>query len=167
MKFLPGPGLGGHCIPIDPHYLPWNMRALNSNPRFIDLAGELNTEMPLFWVRKLAEALNACGKAVRGASVLVLGVAYKRDIDDIRESPALDIIRLLEGQGARVSYSDSHVPVFSEDGHEFRSVPLTPETVAAADCVMIVTNHSDVDYGMIKRTARLVVDTRNALPKED
>jgi UDP-N-acetyl-D-mannosaminuronate dehydrogenase len=96
-----------------------------------------------------------------------LGVAYKRDIDDIRESPALDILRLLEGQGARVSYSDSHVPVFSEDGHEFRSVPLTPETVAAADCVMIVTNHSDVDYGMIKRTARLVVDTRNALPKED
>jgi UDP-N-acetyl-D-glucosamine dehydrogenase len=167
MKFLPGPGLGGHCIPIDPHYLAWKMRGLNYKTRFIDLAGELNTEMPLFWVRKLAEALNACGKAVRGASVLVLGVAYKRDIDDIRESPALDIIRLLEGQGARVSYSDSHVPVFSEDGHEFRSVPLTPETVAAADCVMIVTNHSDVDYGMIKRTARLVVDTRNALPKED
>ncbi|HEX6616280.1 MAG TPA: nucleotide sugar dehydrogenase, partial [Gemmatimonadales bacterium] len=167
MKFLPGPGLGGHCIPIDPHYLAWKMRGLNYKTRFIDLAGELNTEMPLFWVRKLAEALNACGKAVRGASVLVLGVAYKRDIDDIRESPALDIIRLLEGQGARVSYSDSHVPRFSEDGHEFRSVPLTPETVAAADCVMIVTNHSDVDYGMIKRKARLVVDTRNALPKED
>jgi UDP-N-acetyl-D-glucosamine dehydrogenase len=167
MKFLPGPGLGGHCIPIDPHYLAWKMRGLNYKTRFIDLAGELNTEMPLFWVRKLAEALNACGKAVRGASVLVLGVAYKRDIDDIRESPALDIIRLLEGQGARVSYSDSYVPAFSEDGHEFRSVPLTPEAVAAADCVMIVTNHSDVDYGMIKRKARLVVDTRNALPKED
>ena len=167
MKFLPGPGLGGHCIPIDPHYLAWKMRGLNYKTRFIDLAGELNTEMPLFWVRKLAEALNARGKAVRGASVLVLGVAYKRDIDDIRESPALDIIRLLEGQGARVSYSDPHVPAFCEDGREFRSVPLTAETVAAADCVMIVTDHSAVDYGMIKREAQVVVDTRNALPKED
>ncbi len=166
MKFLPGPGLGGHCIPIDPHYLAWKMRGLNYKTRFIDLAGELNTEMPLFWVRKLAEALNGQGKAVRGASVLVLGIAYKRDIDDIRESPALDIIRLLEGQGARVSYSDPHVPVFSEDGREFRSVPLTPEAVAAADCVMIVTDHTAVDYRMIQRKARLVVDTRNALPKE-
>jgi UDP-N-acetyl-D-glucosamine dehydrogenase len=167
MKFLPGPGLGGHCIPIDPHYLAWKMRGLNYKTRFIDLAGELNTEMPLFWVRKLAETLNGQAKAVRGASVLVLGVAYKRDIDDIRESPALDIIRLLEGQGARVSYSDPHVPTFSEDGHEFRSVPLSPETVAAADCIMIVTDHTSVDYRMIRRHARLVVDTRNAMPKED
>jgi UDP-N-acetyl-D-glucosamine dehydrogenase len=167
MKFLPGPGLGGHCIPIDPHYLAWKMRGLNYKTRFIDLAGELNTEMPLFWVRKVAESLNAQAKAVRGASVLVLGVAYKRDIEDIRESPALDIIRLLEGQGARVDYHDPHVPVFSEDGHEFRSVPLTPETVAAADCVMIVTDHSAVDYHMIRRKAKLVVDTRNAMPKED
>jgi UDP-N-acetyl-D-glucosamine dehydrogenase len=167
MKFLPGPGLGGHCIPVDPHYLAWKMRGLNYKTRFIDLAGELNTEMPLFWTRKLAEALNGQGKAVRGASVLVLGVAYKRDIDDIRESPALDIIRLLEGQGARVAYSDPHVPAFSEDGHEFRSVPLSPETVAAADCIFIVTDHSAVDYRMIKRHAKLVVDTRNAMPKED
>ena len=167
MKFLPGPGLGGHCIPIDPHYLAWKMRGLNYKTRFIDLAGELNTEMPLFWVRKLSEALNEQGKAVRGAAVLVLGVAYKRDIDDIRESPALDIIRLLEGQGARVSYHDPHVPVFAEDGHEFRSVPLDPQTVAAADCIMIVTDHSAVDYHMIRRNARLVVDTRNAMPKED
>jgi UDP-N-acetyl-D-glucosamine dehydrogenase len=166
MKFLPGPGLGGHCIPIDPHYLAWKMRGLNYKTRFIDLAGELNTEMPLFWVRKVAETLNGQGKAVRGATVLVLGVAYKPDIDDIRESPALDIIRLLEGQGARVSYADPHVPAFSEDGREFRAVALTPETVAAADCVMVVTNHSAVDYRMIKRNARLVVDTRNALPKE-
>jgi UDP-N-acetyl-D-glucosamine dehydrogenase len=165
MKFLPGPGLGGHCIPIDPHYLAWKMRGLNYKTRFIDLAGELNTEMPEFWVRKLSEALNGQGKAVRGAAVLVLGVAYKRDIDDIRESPALDIIRLLKGQGARVTYSDPHVPRFREDGTEFRSVELTPEAVAAADCVMIVTDHSSVDYRMIKRTARLVVDTRNALPK--
>ena len=166
MKFLPGPGLGGHCIPIDPHYLAWKMRGLNYKTRFIDLAGELNTEMPLFWVRKVAEALNLQSKAVRGARVLVLGVAYKRDIDDIRESPAMDIIRLLEGQGARVAYSDPHVPCFSEDGHEFRSVPLTPQSVAAADCVMIVTDHTSVDYRMIKRNARLVVDTRNAMPKE-
>ena len=167
MKFLPGPGLGGHCIPVDPHYLAWKMRGLNYKTRFIDLAGELNTEMPLFWVRKVAEALNGQGKAVRGAAVLVLGVAYKRDIDDIRESPALDIIRLLEGQGARVSYADPHVPVFAEDGHEFRSVALDSKTVAAADCVMIVTDHTAVDYHMIKRHAKLVVDTRNAMPKED
>jgi UDP-N-acetyl-D-glucosamine dehydrogenase len=166
MKFLPGPGLGGHCIPIDPHYLAWKMRGLNYKTRFIDLAGELNTEMPMFWVRKLAEALNGQGKAVRGATVLVLGVAYKRDIEDIRESPALDIIRLLEGQGARVSYFDPHVPRFREDGREFRSVKLTPEVVASADCVMIVTDHSSIDYRMIKQQARLVVDTRNAMPKE-
>jgi UDP-N-acetyl-D-glucosamine dehydrogenase len=166
MKFLPGPGLGGHCIPIDPHYLAWKMRGLNYKTRFIDLAGELNTEMPMFWVRKVAEALNSEGKAVRGASVLVLGVAYKRDIEDIRESPALDIIRLLEGQGARVSYFDPHVPRFREDGQEFRSVELTPDVVASADCVMIVTDHSAVDYRMIKRTAKLIVDTRNAIPRE-
>jgi UDP-N-acetyl-D-glucosamine dehydrogenase len=166
MKFLPGPGLGGHCIPIDPHYLAWKMRGLNYKTRFIDLAGELNTEMPVFWVRKLSEALNGQGKAVQGASVLVLGVAYKRNIEDIRESPALDIIRLLEGQGARVSYFDPHVPRFREDGREFRSVELTPEVVAAADCVIVVTDHSAVDYRMIKRHAKLVVDTRNAIPKE-
>jgi UDP-N-acetyl-D-glucosamine dehydrogenase len=166
MKFLPGPGLGGHCIPVDPHYLAWKMRGLNYKTRFIDLAGELNTEMPMFWVRKVAEALNGQGKAVRGASVLVLGVAYKRDVEDIRESPALDIIRLLEGQGARVTYFDPHVPRFREDGREFRSVELTPELVAAADCVMIVTDHTAVDYRMIKRSAKLVVDTRNAIPKE-
>ena len=166
MKFLPGPGLGGHCIPIDPHYLAWKMRGLNYKTRFIDLAGELNTEMPMFWVRKLSEALNSQGKAVQGASVLVLGVAYKRNIEDIRESPALDIIRLLEGQGAKVSYFDPHVPRFREDGREFVSVELTPERVAAADCVMVVTDHTAVDYAMIKRKAKLVVDTRNAIPKE-
>jgi UDP-N-acetyl-D-glucosamine dehydrogenase len=166
MKFLPGPGLGGHCIPIDPHYLAWKMRGLNYKTRFIDLAGELNTEMPLFWVRKLSEALNSQGKAVQGASVFVLGVAYKRDIEDIRESPALDIIRLLEGQGAKVTYFDPHVPRFREDGHEFRSVELTPQRVAAADCVMVVTDHSSVDYRMVKRHAKLIVDTRNAIPRE-
>jgi UDP-N-acetyl-D-glucosamine dehydrogenase len=165
MKFLPGPGLGGHCIPIDPHYLAWKMRGLNYKTRFIDLAGELNTEMPLFWVRKVGDALNSQGKAVRGSHVLVLGVAYKKDIDDIRESPALDIIRLLEQQGARVSYHDPHVPSFKEDGHEMKSVAFGPEQVGAVDCVMIVTDHTSIDYRMVRDTARLVVDTRHALPK--
>ncbi|MGH7657934.1 MAG: nucleotide sugar dehydrogenase [Gemmatimonadales bacterium] len=163
MKFLPGPGLGGHCIPIDPHYLAWKMRGLNYKTRFIDLAGELNTEMPVFWVRKVGDALNQDGRAVRGASVLILGVAYKRDIEDIRESPALDIIRLLEQQGAHVTYHDPHVARFSEDGREVASVPLTAESVAAADCVMIVTDHKAVDYAMVKANARAVVDTRHVL----
>ena len=167
MKFLPGPGLGGHCIPIDPHYLAWKMRGLNYKTRFIDLAGEVNTEMPAFWVRKLGEALNREGKAVKDAAVLVLGVAYKRDIEDIRESPALDIIRLLESQGAQVSYHDPHVPVFRENGKEHRSVALTSRSVAAADCVMIVTDHRAIDYEMIRQAARLVVDTRHALCQGD
>jgi UDP-N-acetyl-D-glucosamine dehydrogenase len=167
MKFLPGPGLGGHCIPIDPHYLAWKMRGLNYKTRFIDLAGELNTEMPVFWVRKVADALNRQSKAVRGARVLVLGVAYKRDIDDIRESPALDIIHLLEEAGADVSYHDPHVATFREDGGERRSVPLTRDTVAAADCVMIVTDHRAVDYDLIRRNAALVVDTRHVMPRAD
>jgi UDP-N-acetyl-D-glucosamine dehydrogenase len=163
MKFLPGPGLGGHCIPIDPHYLAWKMRGLNYKTRFIDLAGELNTEMPMFWVRKVGEALNERGASVRGSSVLVLGVAYKKDIEDLRESPALDIIRLLEAQGARVSYHDPHVTAFTEDGVQHTSVALTPDTLRAADCVMVVTDHSTVDYRMVLAHARVVVDTRNAL----
>jgi UDP-N-acetyl-D-glucosamine dehydrogenase len=163
MKFLPGPGLGGHCIPIDPHYLAWKMRGLNYKTRFIDLAGELNTEMPLFWVRKVGEALNQSGQAVRGSSVLVVGIAYKKDIEDLRESPALDIISLLEQQGARVSYHDPFVPSFEEDGHRFSSVPLSAEVIQAADCVMIVTDHSSLDYDLIRRSARSIVDTRNAL----
>jgi UDP-N-acetyl-D-glucosamine dehydrogenase len=167
MKFLPGPGLGGHCIPIDPHYLAWKMRGLNYKTRFIDLAGELNTEMPNFWVRKVADALNSQGKAVRGARILVLGVAYKKDIDDIRESPALDIIRLLQQQGATVTYHDPHVPQFKEDGHEMKSTPFSPAAVVAADCIMIVTDHSSIDYRMVREKAQLVVDTRHALPRGD
>ncbi len=163
MKFQPGPGLGGHCIPIDPHYLAWKMRGLNYKTRFIDLAGEVNTEMPLFWIRKVGEAMNDRGLAVRGASVLVLGVAYKRDIGDTRESPAVDIFRLLTSQGACVSYHDPFVPQFSDDGVAYRSVDLTPEAIAAADCVLIVTDHSSIDYDMVRAHARAVVDTRNAL----
>jgi UDP-N-acetyl-D-glucosamine dehydrogenase len=167
MKFLPGPGLGGHCIPIDPHYLAWKMRGLNYKTRFIDIAGEVNTEMPVFWVHKVAEALNGQSKAVRGSRVLVLGVAYKRDIDDIRESPALDIMRLLEERGAAVQYHDPHVPAFREHGREYRSVPLSIEALASADCIMVVTDHSSVDYHYVARHARLVVDTRHVMPRGD
>jgi UDP-N-acetyl-D-glucosamine dehydrogenase len=165
MKFSPGPGLGGHCIPIDPHYLAWKMRGLNYKTRFIDLAGELNTEMPAFWVRKVTDALNESGKAVRGSSVLVLGVAYKKDIEDLRESPALDIIRLLEQNGAKVAYHDPYVPSFEfeEDRRRFASVPLTADSLAAADCVIVVTDHSNIDYELVRRHGRAIVDTRNAL----
>jgi UDP-N-acetyl-D-glucosamine dehydrogenase len=165
MKFLPGPGLGGHCIPIDPHYLAWKMRGLNYKTRFIDLAGELNSEMPLFWVRKLMETLNNDRKAINGANVLVVGVAYKKDINDLRESPALDILALLHQYGASVTYHDPYVQKFSEGGHDYESVPLTSETVRAADAVLVVTDHTSIDWGMIKREARLVVDTRHILPK--
>lgn len=165
MKFLPGPGLGGHCIPIDPHYLAWKMRGLNYKTRFIDLAGELNTEMPVFWVRKVSDALNRQGKAVQGAKVLILGIAYKRDIDDLRESPALDIIHLLEERGAVVTYHDPHIATFAEDGHTHRSVPFSAEALAASDCVMIVTDHTAIDFATVKRHAPLVVDTRNALAR--
>ncbi len=165
MKFLPGPGLGGHCIPIDPHYLAWKMRGLNYKTRFIDLAGEINSEMPMFWVRKLMESLNESGKAIRGAKVLVLGVAYKKDIDDLRESPALDILVLLHQYGADVSYHDPYVATFSEGGHDYKSVPLTAEGLAAADVVMIVTDHAAIDWPLVKRSAKLVVDTRHTLAK--
>jgi len=165
MKFTPGPGVGGHCIPVDPHYLAWKMRGLNYKTRFIDLAGEMNSEMPLFWVRKLGEVLNDQGRAIKGSKVLVIGVAYKRDIDDLRESPALDILRLLGTQGADVSYHDPYVAGFTEDGHAHVSVPLTAATLQAADAVMIVTDHSQLDYGLIRRHGKLIVDTRNALAR--
>lgn len=165
MKFLPGPGLGGHCIPIDPHYLAWKMRGLNYKTRFIDLAGEVNTEMPLFWVRKVAEVLNDQGRAVKGARILVLGVAYKKDIDDVRESPAFDIMRLLEQQGATVTYHDPHVARFTEGDHTMESVPFSEAAIKAADCVVVVTDHSGIDYGMVRRAARAVVDTRHILPR--
>jgi UDP-N-acetyl-D-glucosamine dehydrogenase len=165
MKFTPGPGLGGHCIPIDPHYLAWKMRALNYKTRFIELAGELNAEMPEFWVDKVVDRLNEQAKAVRGSRVLVLGVAYKKDINDIRESPALDVIRLLRQRGADVSYHDPHVPALKDDGAELSSAPLTAATLRSADCVIIVTDHRAVDYGLVAREARAVVDTRHVLPQ--
>ena len=165
MKFTPGPGVGGHCIPLDPHYLAWKMRTLNYRTRFIELAGEINAGMPEFWVARVVDRLNEQGRAARGSKVLVVGVAYKKDIDDIRESPALDVIRLLHRRGAVVSYHDAHVRRLKDEDIELASVPLTSETLAAADCVVIVTDHSDVDYALVERCARLVVDTRNALAK--
>ena len=165
MKFLPGPGIGGHCIPIDPHYLAWKMRALNYKTRFIDIAGEVNSEMPLFWVRKVQDALNDASKSVKGSRVLVLGIAYKRNIDDMRESPALDIIRLLEAQGARVSYHDPHVPRFEEDGHARSSLALTADVLESADCVVIATDHDAIDYSLVVAHAASVVDCRNALAR--
>ena len=162
MKFTPGPGIGGHCIPLDPHYLAWKMRTLNYKTRFIDLASEINSAMPAYVVEKVARALNDAKKAVNGSRVLVLGVAYKNDIDDMRESPALDVIRLLELQGAHVEYHDPHVPRFREEGLEVVGVPLTDEVLVAADVVVIVTNHKAVDYQRVVNLAALVVDTRHA-----
>ncbi len=164
MKFTPGPGVGGHCIPLDPHYLAWKMRTLNYKTRFIELAGELNAAMPEYWIGKLAERLNDAGKAVRGSTVLVLGVAYKKDIDDIRESPALDVIRLLHQRGATVCYHDPFVAKVKEDGLELASVPLTPATLEKVDCVIVVTDHSTIDYQLVATHARAVVDTRHVLP---
>jgi len=162
MKFTPGPGIGGHCIPLDPHYLAWKMRTLNYKTRFIDLASEINSEMPAIVVRKVAQALNEEKKSVKGSKVLVLGVAYKKDIDDMRESPALDVIRLLEDQGAEVAYHDPHVAGFSEDGHDHKSIDLTDKALTDADAVVIVTDHTSVDYQRVVKLARVIVDTRNA-----
>src|SRR5512138_1866830 len=165
MKFTPGPGIGGHCIPLDPHYLAWKMRTLNYKTRFIDLASEINSQMPAYVVEKVAHALNDDRKAVNGSNILVLGVAYKRDIDDMRESPALDVIRLLEEQGASVAYHDPHVPVIREDGHVREGVELTPQRLGDADAVVIVTDHRAIDYQMVMNNAALIVDTRNATAK--
>jgi len=162
MKFTPGPGLGGHCIPVDPHYLSWKMRTLNYKTRFIELASEINSEMPLFVVGKVREGLNRLGRAVNGSRVLVLGVAYKPDIDDVRESPAVDIIHLLEADGARVSYHDPYVPRLEEDGSVWESVPLTDELLQDMDAAVIVTNHSNVEYERVLSLTPMVVDTRNA-----
>jgi UDP-N-acetyl-D-glucosamine dehydrogenase len=165
MKFTPGPGIGGHCIPLDPHYLAWKMRTLNYKTRFIDLASEINSEMPVFVVKKVAAALNDERKSVRGSKVLVLGIAYKKDIDDMRESPALDVIRLLEEQGAVVTYHDPFVASFVEEGHRMESVPLTDDVLTKSDAVVVVTDHSTVDYQRVVDRASVVVDTRNVTSK--
>lgn len=163
MKFTPGPGLGGHCIPVDPMYLAWKLKALNYNARFIELASEINTAMPAYWVRKIQDALNEDGKAVRGSKILVMGVAYKKDVSDLRESPALDIILLLREKGAEVGYHDPHVPAFQHDGLEMASVADLGTALFEADCVIIAADHSEYDWPMIHERAHLVVDTRDTL----
>jgi UDP-N-acetyl-D-glucosamine dehydrogenase len=166
--FYPGPGLGGHCIPIDPFYLSYKAREYGHVTRFIELAGEINHRMPRYVVDRAAEALNDDGKPVRGSSVLIVGIAYKPDVDDIRETPAAEIIRLLWERGAKVSYHDPHVARFPEMRKyaiDLESVALTPETLHAADCVLIVTDHSNVDYALLGREARLIVDTRDAMSR--
>src|SRR5580692_10848747 len=162
MPFYPGPGLGGHCIPIDPFYLSWKTKQAGIEARFIDLAGYINGQMPHFVVDKIQNALNDHSKPLKGSHVHILGVAYKRDIDDVRESPALDIILLLERRGARVTYSDPFVPSVRLDGHELCAQdPASMST--AADCVVIVTDHAAFDYPTIANQSKLIVDTRNAL----
>jgi UDP-N-acetyl-D-glucosamine dehydrogenase len=162
MKFTPGPGIGGHCIPLDPHYLAWKMRTLNYKTRFIDLASEINSQMPQYVVDKVADALNDERKAVNGSRVLVIGVAYKKDIDDVRESPALDVIRLLEELGADVAYHDPYVAHFQEEGVRHESVPLSDSELDGCDAVVIVTDHSSIDYQRLVNRAALIIDTRNA-----
>jgi UDP-N-acetyl-D-glucosamine dehydrogenase len=163
MPFYPGPGLGGHCIPIDPLYLSWKLRALNYTARFIELASEVNTSMPYYVVDLVVDALNDDGKALRGARIGILGMAYKPDIDDVRESPALDIHELLEEKGASVSFNDPFVPSVRLSGQRVaHSVDLTPEWLTEQDCLVIVTNHQTYDYALILEHAQLVVDTRNA-----
>jgi UDP-N-acetyl-D-glucosamine dehydrogenase len=161
MPFYPGPGLGGHCIPIDPLYLSWKLKTLNYRARFIELAGEINSAMPEYVCSRVADALNDQQKSVRGSRILVLGVSYKRDIDDVRESPALDVLRILESRGARVEYNDPHVPQLRLNDATLRSVELLP-AARLADVVVIVTDHSAYRYAEIVEAARQVVDTRNA-----
>ena len=161
MPFYPGPGLGGHCIPIDPFYLSWKTKQAGIEARFIELAGYINGQMPHFVVDKVQNALNDAAKPVKGSHIHILGVAYKKNIDDVRESPALDIMLLLKQRGARVTYSDPHVPTLKLDGVEFHADPV--EHATAADCVVIVTDHSTFDYPKLAAEASLIVDTRNAL----
>jgi UDP-N-acetyl-D-glucosamine dehydrogenase len=163
MKFTPGPGIGGHCIPLDPHYLAWKMRTLNYKTRFIDLASEINSQMPAYVMEKVAQALNDERKPVNGSRVLIIGVAYKPNIDDIRESPALDVIRLLEQHGADVVYHDPFIPSFREDGHVREGVELTAQELRKADAVVIVTDHRKIDYQLLMDEANLIVDSRNAM----
>ncbi len=163
MKFSPGPGLGGHCIPIDPLYLSWKLKALNYTARFIELASEINTGMPRFVVTKTQDALNDRRKSLNGSKVLVMGVAYKPDIDDLRESPALDVIGLLKQKGAEVTYHDPRIASLDHDGWAMKSVPDLMKAVKEADCVVIVTNHSSYDYKAVLANANLIIDTRNAL----
>lgn len=167
VPYYPGPGLGGHCIPIDPFYLTWKAREYGINTRFIELAGEVNSKMPDWVYRKIADALNNVGKSVRGSRVLILGIAYKKNVDDPRESPAMVIMELLRDSGANVAYSDPYVPFFPrmrEHHFDLQSQALTEQVLAAADCVVLVTDHDAFDYDLIAAEARLIVDARGRIP---
>jgi UDP-N-acetyl-D-glucosamine dehydrogenase len=167
--FYPGPGLGGHCIPIDPFYLTWLARRHGLSTRFIELAGEVNSRMPEYVIQRLGDYLNDIGKPVRGSRICLLGVAYKKDVDDPRESPSFPLLEMLLQRGAELTYNDPHVPVLPPMRHHqlppMSSSELTPEFLAAQDCVLIATDHSAYDYEMIVRHASLVLDTRNATAK--
>jgi UDP-N-acetyl-D-glucosamine dehydrogenase len=163
MPFYPGPGLGGHCIPIDPFYLGWKAKMNGFEPRFIELAGQINESMPKFVVDKVTDALNNDGKAVRNSRIHVLGVAYKRDVNDVRESPALHVIKMLIDKGAKVSYSDPYVPTIREEGMELNETPVRQALEAGTDCVVLLTDHSAFNYPEIVHLAPVIVDTRNAL----
>ena len=165
MAFYPGPGLGGHCIPVDPHYLSWKLKTLNYTARFIELASEVNTSMPLYVVEKVTDTLNEFGKAVRGSKILVLGVAYKRDVDDVRESPALDVISLLMGKGADICYNDPYVPSVRLEGlageEQMSSTPYSTELLQSVDCVVIITDHKNYDWQEVRDHSQAIVDTRH------
>jgi len=163
MKFTPGPGIGGHCIPIDPLYLSWKLKTLNYSARFIELADSINSRMPEHVVMRVVDALNHQGRALKGSQLLVLGVAYKKDVDDMRESPAIEIILLLHERQAEVSYHDPHVAQARFDQISLTSTALTPAALQAADCVIVITDHQQIDWGMVAEHARLIVDTRNVL----
>ena len=166
--FYPGPGLGGHCIPIDPYYLTWKAKEVGRPTRFIELAGEVNTYMPRYVINRLIEALNCDGTALRGARILVLGIAYKKNVDDNRETPAAEIIEQLASRGAEISYHDPHLPKFPEMRKydlNLESVALDADVLAKTDCVLIITDHDAVDYGLVGEHAGLVVDTRNAMAR--
>ena len=163
MPFFPGPGLGGHCIPIDPYYLSWKARSVGFEARFIELAGQVNSVMPAHVASKAVDALNFNGKALKGARVVILGVAYKKDIDDLRESPALDIIDILMAKGAQVSYADPYIPTVDLDDTSLTAVELSPDLLKMADLAIIVTDHSVFDFKMVVENAPLVLDTRNAI----
>jgi UDP-N-acetyl-D-glucosamine dehydrogenase len=163
MPFYPGPGLGGHCIPVDPHYLSWKAKVNGFHPKLIDAAVQVNQEMPGHIVRRVREVLKPLKKELRGSKILIVGVAYKRNTDDVRESPAIEIIELLKQEGAEVGFSDPFVAQLSENGTRLSSRPLDEDALAGADCVLIVTDHSSVDYELVARHAAVVVDTRNAL----
>jgi UDP-N-acetyl-D-glucosamine dehydrogenase len=163
MRFYPGPGIGGHCIPLDPHYLSWKLKTLNYSARFIELASEINGSMPLVVVRRASKLLNSRKKSLKGSKILVLGVAYKRDTGDVRESPALDIISLLESAGAKVAFHDPYnTAITTEDGRKLKGSKLTAANLSKSDLVVIVTDHSDYDFGMVVRNSRMILDTRNA-----